>query len=362
MNLVPIEKETPEEKYPPGTVVISPYKEQLIGVRYSKVQYVDLTKEIRTVGIVKPDERRTYHVHVKVSGWIEKLYVNYRGAMVKKGQPLFTLYSPELLSSQEEYLIALNTWEKLKDSPVPGVREDARRLLEAARERLLLWDITPGQIRALERKKQPFVKVPIYSKYTGYVIWKNVIEGMFINAGTHIYEIADLSRVWVMADIYESETPFVSLGDEAVITSSYDPSLKLTGTVDYIYPYLDEKTRTQKVRLTIVNDDELTLRPEMYVNVILKIPLGQRLAVPVDAVMRTGKRNIVFVRAKEGTLVPREIRVGPEVGDYLIVLDGLEEGDEIVTSANFLIDSESKLKLAIESMGGEKGAHKTRGQ
>lgn len=357
MSLVPIEEER-EEGLPPGSVSISPYKEQLRGVKYWKVGYLPLAKELRTVGIVVPDERKTYHVHLKFDGWIKKLYIEYEGAYVRKGDPLFTVYSEVLLSSQEEYLIAYRAYKKALSKGTDEEVETAKSLLESAKERLLLFGLTPFQIREIKERRSPFVNVTIYSPYTGYVLKKNVLEGMYVTEGTHIYEIADLSTVWIMADIYENEIPFVEIGQKVEVSSPYIPGVKVEGKVSYIYPYLKEKTRTVKVRVELPNPD-LMFKPDMYVDVSLKLPVGERLVVPVDAVMRTGTKSLVFVKIKEGKLAPREIEIGPQIGHYYIVISGLEDGEEIVKSANFLVDSESKLKMAIEGMGGnsEHGGH-----
>lgn len=350
MTLVPIEEEKGKEKYPPGTVSLTPYKEQLIGVKYSKVSYVPLKKEIRTVGRVEYDETRLYRVNLKISGWITKLYVNYTGKFVKKGEPLFRIYSPELLSTQEEYLISYRNYQKVKNNPF--LREDAERALKDAKNRLILWDVEGWQIKELEKSGKTSPEMTIYSKYSGFVIKKNVIEGGYAKAGSNLFEIADISKIWVLADIYEYEADFVDLGQDVEIVLPYLEGQRFDGKISYIYPYLETKTRTIKVRI-IVDNPDFYLKPGMYAKAVIKIDLGERLAVPVDAVMRTGKKNIVFVKVKEGKLVPREIKTGPQVGDYFIVLSGVEEGEEIVTSANFLIDSESKLKLAIEAMGGK---------
>ena len=229
-------------------VQLSPMQRQLIGVTYGVVEKRPLTKVIRTVGRVEYDERKLAEVTLKTAGWIQDLYADYTGKLIKKGQPLFTIYSPDLVTTQQEYLLALRTQEQLKDSHVPGALESAESLVQASRNRLLLWDLTAAQIRALEESSKPQLYQTIYSPISGFIIEKMAFKGHRVEPGMALYKIADLSTIWVHADIYEYELPFIREGQEAVITLAYDPSEQWRGTVDYIYPYLDTQTRTNKVR------------------------------------------------------------------------------------------------------------------
>jgi len=354
MKLVPVEGTEPEEaRGTPGlaTVRITSEKQQLIGVRTGLVRYVDMEKIIRTVGRVTYAEPNVAYVTTKFEGWIEELYVDYTGKRVRKGQPLFTIYSPELVSTQEEYLLALKAQEYLTRSGFSEVSSGANNLLESTRRRLLLWDITEKDIRELERTGKPRKTLTIYSPIDGYVIHKNVFRGMKVSPGLNLYHIVDLSTVWVEADIYEYEIPFVKVGQEATISLSYCPGETFSGKVTYIYPYLESKTRTVKVRMEFPNRD-LKLKPEMYANVELKVRLGRKLAVPEEAVLNAGTRQYVFVDLGDGRFEPREVRLGPKADAYVAVLEGLREGERVVTSANFLIDSESKLRAALTAMGG----------
>ncbi len=333
-----------------ATVKITPERQQLIGVRTGTVEYKPLKKVIRTVGKVDYDERRLAYVNTKVGGWIEKLFVDYTGQLVKKGQPLLSIYSPELVSTQQEYLLALKAKKYLEDSPFKEIASGGDSLLRSTKRRLLLWDITERQIRELERSGKPRKTMTINSPIDGFVVHKTALEGKYANPGENLYRIANLSTVWVYADIYEYEIPLIEVGQEATVTFSYYPGEAFTGRVIYIYPYLEKKTRTVKVRIEF-NNPGFRLKPEMYANVELSIDLGERLAIPESAVLDSGKRQIVFVDRGEGYFQPREVKLGQKVENYYVVLDGLSAGERVVTSANFLIDSESKLRSAIEALG-----------
>lgn len=334
-----------------GMVTIPPERLQTIGVRYEPVAKRPLDKIIRTVGQVAVDERRLAKVTIKFHGWIEQLFVSATGDRVKKGQELFTIYSPDLVATQEEYLLALRGRKQLGESEFPEVARSSQELLDATRHRLHLWDITEEHIRDLERTKQVTKTLPIHSPITGTVIRKEVVQGTHVEPGQELYTIADLSHVWVLADIYEYELPFVKVGQKAAVTLSYDPGTILTGRVGFIYPTLDPKTRTAKVRFELDNRDE-KLKPDMYANVELRADMGTRLAIPQEAVIESGRKQVVFLHHGGGRLEPRLVKTGVRTGEWTEVLEGLNEGDHIVTSANFLIDSESRLKSAVESMGG----------
>jgi RND family efflux transporter MFP subunit len=332
-----------------GSLKVTPERQQWIGVKTGIVRRRQIQKIIRTVGLVDYDEKRIAKIHTRISGWIEDLFVDYTGKLVKKGEPLLTIYSPELVSTQEEYLLALKGRAELVSSPFSNVSLGAKTLLDATRQRLLLWDISEDQIQALQRTGKPQTTMTLHSPIEGFVLDKKAFEGKYVKPATDLYVIADLSVVWVYADIYEYEIPFVHVGQEARVSLSYMPGEEFVGKVDYIYPYMEEKTRTVKVRLVFDNPG-WKLKPKMYGNVRIQADLGEQLAVPDDAVLDTGTRQIVFLYHEDGTFEPREVKLGYELEDSYIVLDGLAEGDRIMTSANFLIDSESKLRAATQAM------------
>lgn len=335
----------------PGIVTIPEERLQAVGVKYGSVARRPLEKIIRTVGRVAVDERRLAKVTIKFHGWIERLFVSATGDPVKKGQELFTIYSPDLVATQEEYLLALQGRKQLGESEFPEVARSSQDLLEATRHRLHLWDITEDHILDLERTKQVTKTLPIHSPITGTVIRKEVLQGTHVEPGEELYTIADLSHVWILADIYEYELSFVKKGQKAAVTLSYDPGSVLTGHVGFVYPTLDPKTRTAKVRFELDNADE-KLKPDMYANVELRVSLGTKLAIPQEAVIESGQKQVVFLHQGGGKLEPRVIKTGVRTGEWSEVLEGLQEGEHIVTSANFLIDSESRLKSVVESMGG----------
>lgn len=345
----------PPSAMSPGqnTITISPERLQTIGVKFELVRPRSLEKIIRTVGRVEIDERRLAHVNIKLEGWIDKLLVNSTGERVKQGQILFTIYSPELVATQEEYLLALKGGKALGGSEFPEVAQGAASLLEMTRRRLRLWDITEDHIQDLERTGTVLKTLPIHSPGTGTVIKKVAVAGMRVNPGDELYTIADLSRIWVQADIYEYELPSIKPGQTAKVTLSYDPRTVLTARVGFIYPTLDPQTRTAKVRFELENPGE-RLKPDMYANVELKIPLGTRLAIPREAILESGERQVIFIHHGGGKLEWRNVKLGVQAGDWVEVTEGLKEGDHIVTSANFLIDSESQLKAAVGGMQGMK--------
>jgi len=338
----------------PNTITISPERLQTIGVKFELAKPRPMDKAIRTVGRVEIDERRFAHVNIKLEGWVDKLLVSATGDHVRKGQILFTIYSPELVATQEEYLLALKGKKALGGSEFPEVAEGATSLLEVTRRRLRLWDITEDHIQDLERTGKVLKTLPIHSPITGTVIKKVALAGIHVNPGDELYTIADLSQIWIMADIYEYELPFIKVGQTATVTLSYDPRAAFTARVGFIYPTLDPQTRTAKVRFELENPGD-RLKPDMYANVELKIPLGTRLAIPRDAVLESGERQVIFIHHGGGKLEWRNVKLGAKAGDWVEVLEGLKEGDHIVTSANFLIDSESQLKAAVSGMAGMPG-------
>lgn len=334
-----------------GAIDIAPERLQAIGVRFERAARRPVVRDIRTVGRVAIDERRFARVNLKIEGWIEQLYVNTTGEQVTRGQPLFSLYSPELVATEQEYLLALRSARTLGNSEFPEVAEGARSLLEATRRRLEYWNIADSHIRELERYGQVQRTLPIHAPIGGTVIEKMAVAGMRAMPGEDLYVIADLSHVWVLADIYEYELPLVRVGQAADITLSYDPASAVSGRLTFIYPTLDSETRTARARFELDNPDG-RLKPDMYVNVALSVPLGERLVVPKDAVLESGARRVIFVRREGGKLAWREVKTGVRAGDQLEILEGLADGEEVVTSANFLIDSESQVKGAMAGMAG----------
>ena len=348
MDLVPVYEEAGEEKEPSSTIRIDPVTQQNMGVRIGRVEKKSISKTIRTFGTITTDETGLYSVNVKFNGWIETLYVDFVGERVEKGQPLFDIYSPDLLTAQQEYLIAL---QQMRGPSARNSRKESDRMLEASRTRLAYWDLTDEQIAQLETAGKIQKTITVFSPASGVVVVKNALKGHYVKAGEHQYEIADLSTVWVDVDIYEYELPWVHKGMPAEMDLAYIPGKRYVGQVLFIYPYLDPKTRTARLRLSFPNPDD-NLKPGMYANVYLQNTLpGKRLVVPQEAVIDSGVRKRVFVSKGKGKFEPREVTLGVEGNDYTFeVIDGLEEGDEIVLSGQFLFDSESRLKEAIAKM------------
>ena len=351
MNLVPKYADEVEamKDRPPGTVMISVEKQQLIGVRTTEVRRERLMRTIRTVGRVEADETKLARIHVKVAGWVEEVYVDFVGKLVKKGQPLFTLYSPELVSTQQEYLIARRGEQYLGESSYREVAEGAETLLRAARERLRLWDITDEQIEKLEQTGAVTRTMTLNSPIDGFVMHRNLFPQTYVSPDTRLYEIADLSTIWVYVDVYEYEVPYVRLGQRATMRLSYFPGKTYTGRVTYVYPTLDPKTRTVRVRLDFRNPG-FALKPGMFADVEIKINYGVQTLVPSEAVLDSGLRQLVFVAKPGGFFEPREVQLGARLENQYIVLSGVEPGETIVTSGNFLIDSESRLSTATGGM------------
>jgi multidrug efflux pump subunit AcrA (membrane-fusion protein) len=339
--------ETPVTGY--AGISLSPERRQAIGVRLGRAELRDLTKTIRTVGRVTFDETLLFQVHAKFDGFVEDLYVDYTGKTVRKGEPLLSIYSPELLSTQQEYLIAYRARQRLGASPNPDVSRGAAELFDSARQRLVLWDIRPSDIDRLEKTGQPRKALTLYAPVDGFVLAKAAVRGGRVMPSDTLFEIAGLKRVWVVADIYESEAPFVRVGQSARTTLTYLPGRSWTGKVVFIAPVLDASTRTIKVRLEIANPDG-TLKPEMYADVALERPLGRVLTVPDSAVLTTGTRALVFLARGNGRFEPREVKPGAKVDSFWEIRTGLDPGDQVVTQANFLVDSESRLKSVLAEM------------
>jgi Cu(I)/Ag(I) efflux system membrane fusion protein len=339
------------------TVEIPVEKQQLIGMKTTTAQVMPLTKIIRTVGLVEYDQRRLQTINTKIEGWIEKLYVNFTGAYVKKGDPVADIYSPELWATQQEFINVARWAKGAKSGATAGrpadaegapdvsamIDRDAQSLVEAARQRLKLFDIDEEQIRWIEEGERPIRTLTVYSPYSGYVLQKNVNQGSRVMAGADLFDVADLSTVWITADIYEFEMPLIKVGDEAAVQLSYFPGRQFNTRIDYIYPTLQGETRTLKARFTIPNEGG-RLKPQMFTNVELKINLGRKLAVPSDAVINTGVRQVAYVDKGDGNFEPREVLTGVQTEGLVEVTAGLKAGEKVASSANFLIDSEAKLK------------------
>jgi len=342
----PESKEAPEAPTPELEIPLD--KQQLMGVKTEEVAIRAFQKIIRTVGRIEYDERRLATINSKFEGWIEKLHVDQTGQYLKKGQPLAEIYSPELVATQQEFL-GLLKWQTGSGSPsTPSdlnrmLARDAETIIEGARARLRLWDISEEQIRKIEETGKTIRTLTIFSPVTGHVLEKMAVQGMRIMPGEKLFDIADLSQVWVIADIYEYELPLIKIGQAARISLSYMPGRDFVTTVDYIYPALSPQTRTARVRFTIPNP-EGRLKPQMFTNVELKIDLGRRLSIPAEAVIDTGRRQIVYVDKGEGYFEPREIERGLEAEGWHEVRRGLKAGEKVAKAGTFLIDSEAQLK------------------
>ncbi len=321
-----------------GTVMINPMKQQLIGVKKYTVQEKKLVKTIRTVGRVEYDERLLREVNLKVEGWVERLYADFEGKYVREGEPLFKLYSPELLNAQEEYLLTTSgrTSSSLKSS---------------AKTKLLLWDISESQINKLEKSKKPTTRLEILSPASGYIISKSIIEGGHVKPGQTLLQIADIKKVWILGDIYENELPFIELGQKVTITSQSFAGRYYSGAIAYIYPNLNLKTRSVKIRIEMENPEEV-LKPGMFTNIQIEVDKGIHLAVPESAVLNSGVRKVVFVSKGNGMFTPKKVSVGSLVSGYYPIQNGLAKGDVVVSSGNFFLDSESQLTATMEGMMG----------
>jgi membrane fusion protein, copper/silver efflux system len=333
-----------------ATVQIDPQRQQLIGLRTAEVTHGPVGASWKTVGKVAVDETQVHHVNIKVGGFVDTVYVDYVGKPVKRGERLFSIYSPDLLSVQQEYLLALRTRKALAEGGVAtGAGDD---LVESARERLRLWDIPESEVRRLEETGKPTKNLTLYSPMTGVVTKKDIVMGHRLNEGDMPYEITDLSSVWVLADAYETDLSRIRIGIPATLSLQAFPGKTFSGKVIFIDPILDPKTRTAKVRLEFPNPRG-ELKPEMFGEVTLQTEKREGLRIPADAVIDSGTKKVVFVAIGEGKLAPREVQVGPVTGDAVEVISGLEAGEKVVTRANFLIDSESRLRASLAAMGGK---------
>lgn len=342
----------------PGRISISlsADKRQMIGLTLSTVEYRELTNTVRTTAVVQHDESRYARIAPRFGGWVRKLNVNFTGAPVEKGQPLFTVYSPELFSTETDYLIAWRGLQQLPADAPAQQRQAATNLLASARRRLELWEIGEEEIRALHQRGTASDEMPFRSPLAGHVVAKTAVEGKSFMAGESLYEVSDLSHLWLDAWVFESDLPLMKTGLQATVTFPYLDNKTFTAPMTFLYPHIDPQTRRGRARLELDNPGHL-LRPDMWASVTIQIPLGKKLLIPASAVIDTGQRFVAFVDGEDQHLQPRELRVGLKTDDYYEVLDGVKEGEKVVTRALFLVDSESQLKAAIAGMG-EAGAHK----
>jgi RND family efflux transporter MFP subunit len=353
MEYIPVyaDEGQPETGFVEGfaSVTIGSQGLRLAGVQTAVAKHGVLARSTRTVGLVTADETRIRHVHTKISGWVEKLYVNYTGQQVHAGQPILALYSPELLASQEEFLRARAAAREFSHSSLPEVRSGGEDLLRAARRRLELFDVPQRLIAALEETGKARRTVPLLAPVSGYVTAKDVFEGQEIGPGMELFTITDLSRVWVEAEFYEYEAHLLRVGQEVRVSAPFDPHVLREGRVTYIYPTLDPASRTLKVRIEFPNPD-LALKPGMYADIQADLDRHQGIVVPDSSIIDTGDRQIVFVERQDGLFEPRQVRIMTRSGGEVLILEGVAEGETVVIRANFLIDSESRLRAAILAM------------
>jgi len=360
MEMVPVEMDESASTVPGlAAVSIMPDARQRMGLTFGTVKKRTIAHTVRTSARIVADETKLYRVTTKIEGWVEKLFVSYMGQEVKKGEPLLTIYSPSLVSAEQEYLTVLDAATKLAKSTDEDAVKGAFRLVEATKLRLSLWDISDEQIQQLEKTRKIEKALTLYAPANGVVIEKNVLAGQKIMLGDSLLVIADLTTVWADADIYQSDLAHVHVGMSVEVALPYWPDKTFKGKVIFVSPTLDPESRTMKARMEIANPD-LLLKPEMYANAYLAHDMGEHLAIPEAAVMYTGEHVYAFKDGDDHKLVPVEIKIGPRTDGWYELVSGLNEGDKVVTSANFLVDSESSLRAALAAMAGapEPGEHK----
>ena len=336
-----------------GHVSLSPTQRVMANVATVAAKQATLNREINAVGIVQFDQSRQTKVTAWIAGRIDKLHVDTVGSFVTKDRPVAELYSPDLLATQQEYLLAVRSRDQLKSSPVASISQNGEGLVASAKERLMLFGVKEQQIEAMQKAGKPNIRLPIYTPLSGIVIEKLVQQGQYVNTGEVLFNIADLSRVWVEIEVYENEFPNIRIGQQVEIRSQSYPGKPFTGRVSFIYPFLDPKTRTVKVRVEMPNPG-MRLKPDMFVNAVIKVPLATAIVLPVSAVMDTGKRQLVWVESSPGMFEPRDVRVGQQTDDKVQILSGINAGDKVAVSGGYLIDSESQLKGSGGSMPGMK--------
>jgi Cu(I)/Ag(I) efflux system membrane fusion protein len=364
MDYIPVyaERHTGADSAPAGTVTIDPVTVQNMGVRTARAARQTLGREVRAAGRVSYDEEQLARLHPKTEGWIKQLFIDKTGERVRQDASLLSLYSPKLVTSQQEYLLALNNLAVLEKSPYEEIRKGAEQLVSSARERLELLDVPEHQIRELERSRKVKKDLHIHSPFDGVVIRIGAREGQYVTPSTELYRLADLSRVWVLADVFENEVSWIRPGDPVEISLAAVPGRVFHGRVGYIYPYAEAKTRTIKVRLVFDNADRL-LKPDLFADVTIHARRKvDAVVIPAEAVVRSGEREQVYVVRAPGKFEPRTIRTGVSAAGMVQVLEGVAPGEEVVTSGEFLIDSESKLREATAKMlegqaAGQGGGH-----
>jgi len=338
--------QTPEQKKQAdmlGHVSLSTTQQVMANVATVEARIGTLNKEINAVGIVQYDQSRQAKVTAWIAGRIDKLYVSKVGDAVSRDKPVAEVYSPDLLSTQQEYLLAIKSRDQLKNSPIPSIAQNGEGLVASAKQRLMLFGVKESQLVALEKAGTPNIRLPIYTPLSGIVIEKMVQQGQYVNTGDVLFNIADLSRVWVEIDVFENEVPFVRVGQQVEIRSSIEHGAVFNGRISFVYPFHDPKTHTVKARVEMPNQGH-GLKPDMFVNAIIRVPLVKGIVVPVTAVIDTGKRQVVWVESSPGMFEPHDVQVGQKTDDKAQILSGLKPGDKVAVSGGYLIDSESQLK------------------
>jgi len=350
MDYIPVCADEGAGSGPAGTVKIDPTATQNIGVRITVAEWKNLSRAITTVGRITYDETKLVTLHPKVDGWVDRLFVDKTGEVVKQNTMLLSFYSPELVASQDEYLLALANWDQLKDSPYADIRDGAKRLLDSSLDRLRFFDVAEHQIRKLQKTHKVRKSMHIHAPAAGVVTKIGVREGAHVSPKSELYQIADLSRVWVLADLYEYEIPWVKVGDKAQLHIASLPGRDFMGRITYIYPYLDAKTRTNKVRIEFDNAAGL-LKPDMFGDVSIVASTSKPgVFVPRESVLITGKRAHLFIQTEPGRFEPRTVRTGTTVDGLVEIIDGVKAGEKVVSSGQFLIDSESSIREAAAKM------------
>lgn len=338
------------QAHPAGTVHITPERQQLIGVTFAMAEWDEAARGLRTVGRVTFDETRVAHVHPRIEGWIEDVSVDFTGEYVRKGQAMLTIYSPEMLASQQELLLAARARDLMASNPLASASRSGESLLDAAKRRLELWDLGPEHIREVLETGVPIRSITLHAPASGFVLERRAFPNQRVTPDSDLYTIADLSRVWIMADVFESDMAAVGLGGRAYLSFPYPGAAPVSARITNVQPQVDPTTRTVKVRLEAANPSG-ALKPEMFVNVEFGIPSAREVTVPADALLDTGERQTVFVDLGDGYLEPRQVVAGERRGNRVVITRGLKAGERVVASGTFLVDSESQLKAAVRSMG-----------
>ena len=326
-----------------GHVSLSPTQRIMANVATVEAKQTTLSKEINAVGIVQFDQTRQAKVTAWIAGRIDRLHVDTVGAYVSRDKPVAEIYSPDLLATQQEYLLAIRSRDQLKNSPIAAISQNGEGLVASAKQRLMLFGVKESQIAELQKTGKPNIRLPIYTPLSGTVIEKMVQEGQYVNTGEVLFNIADLSKVWVEIDVFENEVPYVRVGQQVEIHSSAEHNVVSNGRISFVYPFHDPKTHTVKARVIMANPGQ-KLKPDMFINAIIRVPLVKGIVVPVTAVIDTGKRQVVWVETSPGMFEPRDVQVGERVEDKAQILSGLKAGDMVAVSGGYMIDSESQLK------------------